>query len=356
MNQPAATPTSVEASPTGPPLRTPGHQPPLTTRFCLEPVSPFRLDLTVWALRRRPTNVVDRWDGSTYRRAMRLGGTVAEVEVRQTGPTHAARLDVSVTTGAPVDPAHARAETTATSRRLLGIDVDLAEFYRRARLDPLLDPLAERSRGLKPPRFPTMFECLANPIACQQLTLNVGIVLLNGLAKAYGPTAPTVSGAASYAFPDAVDLTGGTSAGLRELGLSIRKAESLLELASHVADGGLDFAALSSLTDDTVCAALQQLRGVGRWSAEYALLRGFGRLAVFPGDDVGARNNLARRMHLHMPLNYDRVRRVVAAWAPFAGLAYFHLLVERIDGAGWLGDAEAAPRTRLADHHHGRRP
>ena len=31
--------------------------------FLLEPLSPFRLDLTVWVLRRRPDNVVDRWDG-----------------------------------------------------------------------------------------------------------------------------------------------------------------------------------------------------------------------------------------------------------------------------------------------------
>lgn len=40
--------------------------------FVLEPISPFRLDLTVWALRRRPDNVVDRWDGQAYRRVLPL--------------------------------------------------------------------------------------------------------------------------------------------------------------------------------------------------------------------------------------------------------------------------------------------
>lgn len=37
----------------------------LTRRTFLdvEPVPPFRLDLTVWALRRRPDNLFDRWDG-----------------------------------------------------------------------------------------------------------------------------------------------------------------------------------------------------------------------------------------------------------------------------------------------------
>ncbi|HVJ96069.1 MAG TPA: DNA-3-methyladenine glycosylase 2 family protein, partial [Acidimicrobiia bacterium] len=81
---------------------------------------------------------------------------------------------------------------------------------------------------------------------------------------------------------------------------------------------------------------LQELSGVGRWSAEYALLRGLGRLEVFPGDDVGARNNLALHLGLASALDYDGVRQTVARWAPYAGLAYFHLLAERIEAAGWL--------------------
>ena len=98
---------------------------------------------------------------------------------------------------------------------------------------------------------------------------------------------------------------------------------------------------LRDADDSAASAALQRLGGVGRWSAEYALLRGLGRLEVFPGDDVGARNNLARRLGLASPLDYDDVRQAVAPWAPYAGLAYFHLLAERIDAAGWLDGGDA---------------
>src|SRR6185503_15386679 len=56
---------------------------PLTSRFSIDPVPPFRLDLTAWALRRRPANIVDRWDGDAYRRTVPIDHTVAEVEVRQ---------------------------------------------------------------------------------------------------------------------------------------------------------------------------------------------------------------------------------------------------------------------------------
>ena len=58
----------------------------MPTCFTLEPAPPFRLDLTAWALRRRPANIVDRWDGVAYRRAVKQDETVAEVEVRQVRP------------------------------------------------------------------------------------------------------------------------------------------------------------------------------------------------------------------------------------------------------------------------------
>jgi DNA-3-methyladenine glycosylase II len=313
----------------------------MRTCFTLEPRPPFRLDLTVWALRRRPANLVDRWDGTSYRRVMSLAGAVAEVAVRQIGSPDAPTLDVSVMTAAPFDPEVLEAAVTAALRRLLGFGVELDDFYGRVADDPHLGPLADRFRGLKPPRFPTMFECVANAIACQQLTLTVGIMLLNRLAESHGPPTSGLLGATHHAFPEPADLTLGAVDRLRNLGFSTRKAAAMFELARRIAGGELDLESLQQADDAAASAALQHLRGVGRWSAEYALLRGLGRLEVFPGDDVGARNNLARRIGLAAPLGYDDVRQAVAPWAPYAGLAYFHLLVERIDDAGWLDGGEA---------------
>jgi len=46
--------------------------------FSLEPAPPFSLEWTVWALRRRPDNAVDRWDGETYRRALSMTSEFVE--------------------------------------------------------------------------------------------------------------------------------------------------------------------------------------------------------------------------------------------------------------------------------------
>jgi DNA-3-methyladenine glycosylase II len=79
---------------------------------------------------------------------------------------------------------------------------------------------------------------------------------------------------------------------LRELGVSRQKARALIELAWAIAAKRLDLDSLVGSDDDATVAQLCQLREVGRWTAEYVLLRGLGRLHIFPGDDVGARANL----------------------------------------------------------------
>lgn len=309
-------------------------EPTSTTTFEIAALPPFRLDLSVWALRRRPGNTVDRWDGTTYRRATRVGDALADIAVTQVGPARSPRLDIAVMTSATTRRETVRAETTVALQRMLGLEVDLGRFYRSARRDPDLRQLTEQFRGLKPPRFPTLFESLANAIACQQLTLTVGIELLNRLAATFGRLAPGTSGA--HAFPEAGDIAGLDPDALRVLGFSGQKSRALIEIADRVEHATLRLEDITGLDDDAAMAELQTLRGIGRWSAEYVLLRGLGRLDVFPGDDVGARNNLRRRLGITTPLDYAQVRRITARWAPYSGLVYFHFLLAGIDAAGWL--------------------
>ena len=90
-------------------------------------------------------------------------------------------------------------------------------------------------------------------------------------------------------------------------------------------------AELAPLPDDEAVNRLCELRGVGRWTAEYVLLRGLGRTHIFPGDDVGARKNLQRWLRLANSLDYQGVRRVLSRWGGYAGLVYFHLLLDRLE-------------------------
>lgn len=302
-----------------------------TRRFSIRPVPPFRLDLTVWALRRRPSNAVDRWDGVAYQRVLTIEHRPVLVRVTQ----HGRELDIAVCgerLGSSVQPS-----VRAALDRLLGLSVHLERFYALAKRDRRLNRLAEQYRGLKPPRFPTLFEALVNGITCQQLSLTVGIILLNRLAERFGrPFDDT-----RHAFPRPEDLCDVESADLRPLGYSLSKARALIDLARGVATRQIDLSSLVELDDQEAVGRLSRLRGVGRWTSEYALLRGLGRINIFPGDDVGARRNLAQWLHLRRRRDYSGTRELLTRWDPFGGLLYFHLLLDRLHDASYLSKCKS---------------
>ena len=304
---------------------------PRDRQLQIHPRGPFRLDLTAWALRRRSHNAVDRWDTGTYERVVSLDGAPVALSVTQVAGPEAPRLSILLA-GRRVDqPAEALARSALN--RLLGLSVDLSPFAAMAAQDPLLAPLAARMRGLKPPRFTTVFEALVNGVACQQLSLDVGIHLLNRLAADRGRTICGRPGC-PRAFPDPEDLASLEPDDLKRHGFSFTKARTIIETARAIVAGELDLEALQRLEDGAAIERLTGLRGIGRWTAEYVLLRGLGRLHVFPGDDVGAHNKLRRLFGIDTPLDHEAVGRLVARWHPYAGVVYFHLLLDSLSRAG----------------------
>lgn len=299
--------------------------------FTLKPLPPFRLDLTIWVLRRQPENLLDRWDGITYQRALVLCNKVAIVAVQQTGTADSPEL--LVTLSAPHLAADMTKEAATTLELMLGLHTDLSSFYNIAAHDAELGKLAWRFRGMKPPRFPTLFEGFANAIACQQLTLSFGIQLINRLVRAFGLPS-SLDEAAPHTSPRPEDVAELEPETFRTLGFSYRKGKTLIELARKMLEGGLGSKKLESLDDESAIRSLCSLSGIGRWSAEYILLRTLGRINVFPGDDVGGQKNLQRWLQLSEPLDYDGVRQQLLRWQPYGGLIYFHLLLDRLNGAG----------------------
>jgi DNA-3-methyladenine glycosylase II len=113
---------------------------------------------------------------------------------------------------------------------------------------------------------------------------------------------------AHYGFPAPRDVTRLRLSRYQAIGFSKQKVHALLALARAIEGRRLDLEWLAR-EDDEVCTRLLELRGVGRWTAEYVLLRGLGRLHVFPGDDVGAQKRLARWLGRPDSLDYAGVRR-----------------------------------------------
>jgi DNA-3-methyladenine glycosylase II len=131
--------------------------------------APYRLDLTANVLRRLSTNVVDRFDGTTYCRLIGDAHARALLSVTQTGPS-----EITVDIDAPAGAYDAQ----VLAERMLGIGVDLAPFYGAAAGVAWLAPLVAGARGVKPPRYPTVWEACVNAIVYQQISIHAAGAIL----------------------------------------------------------------------------------------------------------------------------------------------------------------------------------
>ena len=300
-------------------------------QFEIEVANPFRLDFTIWTLRRRPHNVMDGWDGARYRRTLVVEREPVDVTVRQGSEAKTSLLAVDARCRGAELSDHSINEIRRIVTRSLGLEANLSGFYQMAEGEPLLAALAHQFVGMRPPCFPSIFESAVNAIACQQLSLTVGIHLLNRLSEQFGPGTDVQHG-----FPPPERLAREDPEHLRNLGFSRSKARAIIELSQRIVVGDTELEGLWDADDDKAKNTLLDLTGIGRWSAEYVMLRGLGRLHVLPGDDIGARNNLHRRFGLSASAGYEEVQQYSRRWSPYGGLVYFHLLLDALANAGNL--------------------
>ena len=292
---------------------------------------PYRLDLTVSALRRLSTNIVDIFTAEGhYIRALGGGREPVVARVTQERPD-ALTVTFKGREGVHIDHTPA----LATVQRMLGVDRELSHFNRAARDIPWLRPLAARMRGVKPPRYPTLWEACVNAVVFQQVSLLAASAIVRRLIIALG--APTEWGAvALHAFPTLESFQGASDTVLRAAGLSAHKLATLRRIAETLQSRMLDDAALQALPSPEAAALLCRIKGIGPWTATVILLRGLGRLDVFPMNDSGVARNLI--LVTGSPVDLDQI---LAALGPQQGMLYYHLLLSRLDANGDVGRASS---------------
>ncbi len=293
--------------------------------------APFHLEATVRMLQRRPTDLVDRWEEGRYLRLHRSAEGLVLACVENHGSIDEPELRLSFPAGAPT--ASSRREIVATIRRMLGLDVELSSFTRAARKVPVLDEVAAGLRGLRPPRFPTLFESLARTVPYQQLSLDAGSSLVNHFEERFGATLEW-EGRPWYAFPTAAAIHGTTEEDFRALGFSHTKGRTLIEAGRKIEEGTLAQDELEALPTQAAFDELLALRGVGPWTASLLLLRGFGRLDAFPIGDVGVTRGLA------LVLGEDPKAFIpehfAEAFGPERGMLYFYSLGAQLLAKGLI--------------------
>lgn len=112
---------------------------------------------------------------------------------------------------------------------------------------------------------------------------------------------------------------------LAACGLSKRKAEYILDLASHFKAGHLHVTDWATMDDEDVIAELVQIRGIGRWTAEMFLMFNLMRPNVLPLDDLGLIKAISVNYFSGEPVTRSEAREVAANWDPWRTVATWYL-------------------------------
>ena len=207
-------------------------------------------------------------------------------------------------------------------RWLVSADLDLRPFYRLAAPHPIMGPVSRSLNGLKPLRPLSLFEMVVIAITEQQLSLAAAFHIRERLITLFGTPFEGL-----WIFPTPETLADAPLGGLKDCGLSGRKAQYVKGFAKRVAEGKFDLDALTRKSDVDARACLMSQRGLGAWSAQYILVRGLGRPDCLPSADVGLRRAAGQYFARGRQLSPEQLEQALLPFTPFRGLAAFYLSV-----------------------------
>lgn len=271
--------------------------------------------LLKWA-RRHGDDWVNRVEGGEFVRLFTIGRNRILLRCQADSGRFNVRL-------APLDDArisaHVRDEAVRVIRHMFSLNLDWATIRDQLASDSVLAPALFPCSEFRPFRSASLFEALVDSVVGQQVNVAFAAKLRTRLVEEFGASAH-VNGETYYAYPTPSRIARASHELLRGFQLSQRKAEYIRGLAKRFER---PFALNGSSEADV--QRLLQLRGIGPWSAEYALMQGAGALDLVPAGDVGLQTKLAALYGLAERPNDSQVRTLAERWRPYRSIATYFI-------------------------------
>ncbi|MCC7680132.1 DNA-3-methyladenine glycosylase 2 [Janthinobacterium sp. FW305-128] len=204
---------------------------------------------------------------------------------------------------------------------ILGLRIDPQPFAQLASGDPLLAPLIRLNPGLRIVQSASPFEALTWAIIGQQINLPFAI----SLRRTFILQAGRRHASGLWCYPEARDVARLDIEDLTSRKFSRAKAETVLRLAHLVDDGELSLELPPSGDVAAISQALLAVKGIGPWTVNYALLRGYGYADCSLHGDVAIRAALQKLLGEETKPDMARTEQWLRQYAPHRTMAAAHL-------------------------------
>jgi AraC family transcriptional regulator of adaptative response / DNA-3-methyladenine glycosylase II len=197
-------------------------------------------------------------------------------------------------------------------RAMFDLNADWTDIARILKSDPALKNSVESRPGLRVPGSWNGFELATRAILGQQVSVRGATTLAGRLVKQFGLSFCGTE-SITHLFPAPEILA---DANLADVGLTKARAETIRLLARSVRDGRISFDGIVDC--ESFLERLQEIPGIGRWTAQYVAMRALGEPDAFPTGDLALLSALQSK-------SWAEVARRAEAWRPWRAYATMYL-------------------------------
>lgn len=203
----------------------------------------------------------------------------------------------------------------------IGVAQPIADFIKQHQQHPELGALLRQQPGLRVAQTSSPFEAVSWAIIGQQISVTAAV----NIRRRFIELAGLQHSSGLWCYPDAQRVAELSIEELRSVGLSLNKARAVAELSQQLSSGALQLPKqVNATTIEQLRTALLAIPGIGPWTVNYTLMRGFAWL------DGSLHGDAAVRRYLQVLLNQDslsakQTEQWLQQFSPWRALVAAHL-------------------------------
>ena len=204
------------------------------------------------------------------------------------------------------------------------IDKDLKPFYEMATKDPFLSHLAQQHYGYRIVGMPDLYESLVWAVIGQQINLSFAYTLKQQFVREYGKKL-VFKDKEYFLFPEPGIVAYLSMEDLLKIQFSRQKARYTIGISDAFLDGTISKEKLKGLSLIDAKEKLMKIKGIGNWTANYALMKTFRHPDAFPLEDAALSNALRVFLQLDRKPTLNEIREVFVRYKDWEAYATIYL-------------------------------
>jgi DNA-3-methyladenine glycosylase II len=287
--------------------------------FQLQVPKEFNFDLCFSFLKRSPKELLHRCGEQSVRKLIRLENDDVLFELRSSADH---QLDVSTLNAKLSD--YQKKELIHSITEWFDLETDLKPFYALVQNDKLLRDLVRKYYGYRIIGQPDLFESLVWAVLGQQINVQFAYTLKQRFVERFGAKL-CFENQNYFLFPHPEVVAVLSDVHLLPLQFSRQKSKYTVLIAEAFSSGEVSKEKLKGLTLTEAKEKLMKIKGVGNWTANYALMKTFRYPDAFPLEDAGIHNAIKNLKKLERKPSLDEVKKLFRKYKGWEAYATLYL-------------------------------